>query len=351
MIVCLVALSAGFTHGLPTLSSLRAKIERLTYSKGNSSKFDLTACVNVSIPNEEATIVLVDHGSQVNIPGNQQTDPKCYLFTDIVFPDDGSNVRYDMHLHASGSLFGTLGKVNYTFQHVSDVSSFSCANATYSRVVYASTHAQGANEFCFKDPANTCYMTGSTPVAEKGSLCLPTTDHMTGGGLTYCQPGTSNNFNTDKLSAVLNYDGYVDFQTSVSPTPVPTETILSHAGDVSFHYVKDNHVPVKDFKPSNTEYKVCAVSTTGASVTKVNGATLQDVTLTGLDKDGQDGSIGWTKLTQAQYTAVGLEEVAETCTRVGLNQPCYAFLPCGAEVKLTSADGNTNIDAPHLFSA
>jgi len=338
-----------------TLEGTASKIERLTYIPGAKSSYDLQICVNVTLADESASVILWDGSHETNVPGTQEKDPKCFGFTGVKFPVDGSNVRYDIHLYHGDDFKGPMAKVNYTFNLVNDVSSFKCGANSYARVVYNNAHKPRDDETCINGD-KTCYVSGGIDVSGgNGSLCMPTTNNRDQQDLVYCQPGTTNNISTtDLFTPSLSYGGFMSFSLDTKNTQKATETILSYSDSVHIAATPaGGKVAIPGFTNTVFEYTVCAVVPTptgGASSVQI--ASIQDLKIqnVGTPGDHDECDIAFVNKHPSDYEAYSVESDPKSTVTCVADKPCFMDIhPCtNASISLAYQDGTNLIHVPDL---
>merc|ERR1739838_83807 len=137
-----ILFAASLSHALPAIDpsitvtflegSELVKLDKIIYTNGKAAgSFDLQLCINDTITNQDATVVIMEANTQTNIAGTQDaTDAKCFDFTQVKLPSDKETVRYDLHLHQGDAMSGPFGRVIYAFRKLDKVTNFQCARRT-----------------------------------------------------------------------------------------------------------------------------------------------------------------------------------------------------------------------------
>jgi len=362
-----ILFAASLSHALPAIDpsitvtflegSELVKLDKIIYTNGKAAgSFDLQLCINDTITNQDATVVIMEANTQTNIAGTQDaTDAKCFDFTQVKLPSDKETVRYDLHLHQGDAMSGPFGRVIYAFRKLDKVTNFQCAGEAYSRVVYPTAPVGGdskVSQTCI-DNTNVCYMHGSSSASGgDGSLCLPGFDTFTSKGMTYCQPGTVENKTLgDFAASSLHYDGNYNFKYDVSNTTYNSEAILSVAGKVKISKTAENKVAIDNFAPGVDVYTVCAVQLDQSqNIAMVATSNIQDLNVHGADEWGScqmnlDNNHHTSNLYQFSSTK-SPTPVNVDCKR---SPNCYGYVDCtsAGEMTVTYETGKNVIVVPY----
>jgi len=357
--------AASLSHALPAIDpsitvtflggSELVKLDKIIYTNAATTGYNLRLCINDTIINEDATVVIIEANTQTNIAGTQDaTNAQCFDFTQVKLPSDKETVRYDLHLHQGHAMSGPFGRVIYDFRRLDKVTNFKCAGEPYSRVVYPSAPMSGDNvaQTCI-DNTNVCYIHGSSSATGgNGSLCLTGQDTFIKDDMTYCQPGTVESKTTGPLdSSSLHYDGNYQFAYDKTTTKYNSETILSVAGNVKISKTAENKVAIENFAPGVDVYTVCAVQLDQTENIKIVATSnIQDLNVHGADEWGScqmnlDNNHHTSNLYQFSSTK-SPTPVNIDCTRSG---NCYGYVDCtsAGEMKVTYETGDNVIVVPY----
>jgi len=365
-----ILFAASLSHALPAIDtslpvtflhgSKLVKLDTIIYTNGPRAPvktYNLRLCINDTIINQDATVVIMEANTQTNIAGQQvRDDPKCFDFTMVKLPTDREKVRYDLHLHEGHAMSGPFGRVIYDFRRVEKVTNFQCDGEPYSRVVYPAADMVGDSpitQTCI-DKSNVCYMHGNSSASgNDDSLCLPGFDKFIKGDMTYCQPGTVEKKTTDAFAAShLHYDGYYDFSYDISNTSYTSEAILSVAGEVKISKTKKSKVDIENFAPGTDKYTVCAVQLDQTENIKIVATSnIQDLNVHGADEWGScqmnlDNSIYPNK--KYNFWSISARTpVKVVCERSPDN--CYGYVDCipADEMTVTYDTGKNVIKVPY----
>lgn len=348
-----ILFAATLIHGAP-VDNLGVfpfvKLDRISYTAGSPiGTYNMQLCVNQTITKEDATVIIREANTEINIPGVQDPlNPECYDFKDVTMPKDNDKTRYDIHLHKGHMHFGPLGIVKYTFHKVDHIDSFHCDGVAYSRVVYPSPpvgSVLGA-ETCING-TGTCYIHGNFNTSGGiGSLCLPGHDNFTGESMVYCQPGEEAKVTPVALnSSSLNYGGHYDFAYDKIGTLARSETIVSVGGKVKISTTTNNQVPIKGFAPSTDKYTVCAVKVTKDKPIKVIGtSTIQDLNVHGYS-EYKECQFTFENLYSKKEYKVGSSSMSTLqnldCLRSTAQDVCYGYVDCKTTDKITVTYSNS----------
>jgi len=343
--VALVAVIAGVAHGTPLtqrfethpleeLGITMVQVEEIIYTVGATAKTsDVTLCINETIADMSATIVIVDGSSQTDVPGTQTpADQHCYKFTNVSFPEDKDLVTYELNLHKDGERFGPLGYLKYTFHKVPKVSAFDCAGKEFNRITYESSGDAVSGQHCLMGTSNICYGNFNISGAGKGSLCLPSQNQVSKEGLIFCQPGTINKFEMGAhVSNYLDYDGFYAFSDD-GKNASASEAILIEDGDfISVTAQTDNHVKISKFAPSTKNYHVCSVKLdkAGGSMQAAYQSSVQDLSVHGQIGPNNCFISFMNMATDKQYTLDGGKaSVSVGCERIQHGGACFSSTEC-----------------------
>jgi len=349
--VALAAVIAGVAHGTPLsqkhqthpleeLGKTWVQVEKVIYTVGAAAKtHDATLCINDTIANMNATVVIVDGNNELNVPGTQTpADQHCYKFTNVSFPEDKDLVTYELNIHKDGSQFGPLGYLKYTFHKVPKVSTFDCAGKEFNRIAYESSGdaVSGLNQTCLTGTSsNICYLNENFNIsgAGKGSLCLPSQDQVSKEPLIFCQPGTINKSDMGAHdSNYLDYDGFYAFFNDGNKTVSASEAILIEDKDfISVTAQADNHVKISKFAPSTKIYQVCSVKLdkAGGSMQAAYQSSVQDLSVHGQIGPNNCFISFMNMATDKQYTLDGgSASVSVGCERIQHGGACFSSTEC-----------------------
>jgi len=330
------------------------KIEKVIYSlEADKKTTDVTLCINSTIADVTATVVIIDNNQQTDVPGIQtKEDSKCYLFTNVVFPKDKDLVKYELNIHKEGGYFGPLGNLEYPFHDVPKISSFDCNGQEYSRIIYQSASSE-AGQFCLKNDSNICYLNGNFNIsgAGKGSICLPSQNQLSKEDMVYCQPGSINTVDMGPhVSQYLSYNGFYAFSEDGKTTTEPTEALLIEGQKLVAVTAQDNNqVVIDSFKPSNNAYHVCSVhlDKAGGNIQAAYQSKVQDLNVHGQVGNGLCFiSFNNDNAKMAYSLTGGAAPVSVGCNRVKAGGPCFSQTQCTGKTTLDlkyAPGGDVNI--------
>jgi len=344
-------------------------VEKIIYTIETDKKTtDVTLCINETIADVSATIVIIDGSQQDDVPGAQTTeDKKCYRFQNVNFPKDMSLVKYELNIHKEGGSFGPLANLEYTFHDVPKISTFDCNGQEYSRIIYQSNNnssedllisGDGDAQMCLKTESNICYLSGNFNIsgAGKGSICLPSQNQLNKDDMVFCQPGSINQFDMGMHnSQYLSYDGFYAFSEGPNTTAAATEALLIENDKLVAVTAQDNNqVAIDGFKPSNSAYHVCSVhlDKAGGSIQGAFQSTVQDLDVHGQVGGGLCFLSFLNENTKMTYSLTDGSTTAQSvrCSRVKAGEPCFAQSQCTGktvlDIKYTGVTADNIIEVP-----
>jgi len=364
--VALVAVIVAAAHGsvvprrlerqpLELLGLNMVKVEKVIYTlEADKKTTDVTLCINSTIADVTATVVIIDKDQQTDVPGKQTAeDNKCYLFTNVNLPKDKDLVKYELNIHKEGGYFGPLGNLQFPFNDVPKISSFDCNGQEYSRIIYQSANS-GAGQICLKSElSNICYLNGNFNVssAGKGSICLPSQNQLDKEDMVYCQPGSINTVEMGPHeSQYLSYNGFYHFSEDNKTTTGPTEALLIDGQKLVAVTAQDNNEVIIDgFKPSSSAYHVCSVhlDKAGGSIQAAYQSKVQDLNVHGQVGNGLCFISFLNDNAKMAYSLTGgTAPVSVGCNRVKAGLPCFSQTQCTGKTVLDleyAPGGDVNI--------
>jgi len=325
-------------------------IESVAYAVGDDGNFGVTICTNDSIAGEEATIVIANPGTETDVPGTQlESDPSCFVFADVDMPNNGDTVRYEMDLYQDGQNYGPVGFVVFEFRSIDNIASFDCNGQVFSRVAYIDGNDI---DIVYTDEWN---FNMSAPGAAARSICAPLTNIVYNSEVVVCQPGNISLLEMGThYSNWLDYDGYYGFTIDQNATEVYTEAVIFGAdGQIYATRETINHVPLKNFEASQTNYHVCTIipSSDLLTATAAYQSSVQDLDVHGFTSGGYCFLNYDNKSRGGQYVLDGgiTNATSVDCGRlIQNNTACFATTACDSTVDmvLVYAGGSNQIRIP-----